>query len=394
MKKIPTKLADRTRVLSPEGAYGMLSQAQALERKGRSIIHLEIGQPDSPTPGHIVARAKHALDTGKTRYTPPLGIYELREMIAKHITRQRRVTTSVDQVAVTPSGKTAIFTAMAAVLNPGDEVLYPDPGFPTYRTLIDFFGGVARPIPLRESRHFSFDIDLFARRLNTKTKLVILNSPSNPTGGVIPMNDIKTIAALVKKTHAWVMSDEMYSGLRYDHKPYASIYSLPGMKNRTLLVHGFSKTYAMTGWRLGYVIVPERIINTVDYLLTHTVGCTAAFTQEAGMAALSGPQTDLKAMLKSLKARRDYIVSELNTIPGIRCEMPEGAFYAFPNITAYKRSSREFALYLLHTAGVALLPGTAFGRYGEGYVRISYATGMSDLKEGIRRIRIALKKLV
>ncbi len=386
-------LAARTNVLAPEGAYFMLTQATALERKGISIVHFEIGQPDYPTPAHIVEAGVRALHEGKTKYTPPLGIYELREAIATRITKSRGIKTVAEEVAVTPSGKTALFAAMAAVLNPRDEVLYPDPGFPTYRTLIDFLGAVGKPVPLRESRHFSFDLDVFARQITKKTKLVILNSPSNPTGGYIPRADIRRIASLVKKTNAWVMTDEMYSDLPYTDEPYASIYSEPGMKERTILVHGFSKTYAMTGWRLGYLVVPERIIHIIDYLLTHTVGCTASFTQEAGIAALQGTQKDVKTMVSSYHKRRDYIVRVLNEIPGIHCEVPQGAFYVFPNISSFGLSSQKLALYLLHEAHVALLPGTAFGSYGEGYVRISYATSMSQLKEGVRRIALALAKL-
>lgn len=385
------KLASRMSVLTAEGAYAVLSRAQELARKGKSIIHLEIGQPDFATPGHIVDAGIAALRAGKTKYTPPLGIWELREAIAGHVSTARGKETSPGNIAVTPSGKTAIFAALAATVSGGDEVMYPDPGFPTYRTLIEFFGGKGIPIPLVESNHFSFDMQVFRKKFTRKTKLIILNSPSNPTGGVIPKADIEEIADRVKGTGCWVMSDEMYSRMVYSSDPYASIYSIPGMQKQTIIVDGFSKTYAMTGWRLGYLAVPETIIDRIDYLLTHTVGCTAGFVQEAGVAALKGSQKPSIRMVEEFKKRRNMVVTLLNDIPGVRCQVPDGAFYAFPNISSFGKSSKAVALYLLEKAGVAVLAGTDFGNFGEGYLRISYAASTQILQEGIQRMKRALR---
>ena len=386
-------LASRMSTLAPEGAYAVLSAASELERKGKSIIHLEIGQPDFPTPVHIVRAGIAALRAGKTKYTAPLGTWELRQAIAKYVSIARGRETSACNIAVTPSGKTAIFTALAATVSPGDEVMYPDPGFPTYRTLIEFFGGKAVPIPLSESSRFSFDMLVLRKKFSKKTKLIILNSPSNPTGGVMPKSDIEEIADMVKHTGCWVVSDEMYSRMVYSDEPYTSIFSIPGMQKQTINVDGFSKTYAMTGWRLGYMVVPEAIVGRIDYFLTHSVGCTAGFVQEAGIAALQGSQRPSIRMVEEFKKRRDAVVTLLNDIPGVRCQMPDGAFYAFPNISSFKKPSKVFAKYLLEHAGVAVLAGTDFGQYGEGYLRISYAASLSTLQEGIQRMKKALHKL-
>lgn len=379
--------------LAPEGAYAVLFQAQELERAGKNIIHLEIGQPDFPTPKHIVEAAVQALRNGKTKYTPSLGIVPLRQCIASSLTSSHGKEVDYRQIAITPSGKTAIFAAMAAVVNPGDEVIYPDPGFPTYKTLIDFFGAKPVPVPLVEESHFSFDMAEFRRRLSKKTKLVILNSPSNPTGGVIPRKDLEEVADRICDTDAWVLSDEMYRKILYVNEPYTSMYGLPKMKNRTIIVDGFSKTYAMTGWRLGYLVAPTGIIAKIDYLLTHSVGCTASFTQEAGIAAIESSQKQVTLMVSEFRKRRDFVVKTLNTIPGITCQIPDGAFYVFPNISSFKRTSKQLASYLLQKAGVALLDGTAFGMHGEGHLRLSYAADMKTLAEGLDRIRVGLSAL-
>lgn len=388
-----SSLATRMSSLAPEGAYAVLSQAQELERAGKNIIHLEIGQPDFPTPKHIVEAAVQALRNGKTKYTPSLGIVPLRQCIASSLTSSHGKEVDYRQVAITPSGKTAIFAAMAAVVNPGDEVIYPDPGFPTYKTLIDFFGAKPVPVPLVEESHFSFDMAEFRRRLSKKTKLVILNSPSNPTGGVIPRKDLEEVADRICDTDAWVLSDEMYRKILYVNEPYTSMYGLPKMKNRTIIVDGFSKTYAMTGWRLGYLVAPTGIIAKIDYLLTHSVGCTASFTQEAGIAAIESSQKQVTLMVSEFRKRRDFVVKTLNTIPGITCQIPDGAFYVFPNISSFKRTSKQLASYLLQKAGVALLDGTAFGMHGEGHLRLSYAADMKTLAEGLDRIRVGLSAL-
>lgn len=387
------KLSKNAQSLTPEGAYAVLSQAQKLERSGKKIIHFEIGQPDFPTPNHITEAAIHALKSGKTKYTPPLGTYELRKVLAQNVTKKYGISVNPEQIAITPSGKTAIFIALAAILNPGDEVIYPDPGFPTYRSLTQFFGAIPKPIELLEERGFSFNLKKLEKLINSKTRVLIINSPSNPTGGVIPAHDLKVIADLVKETDLWVVSDDIYSETLYTKEPFASIYAYPKMKERTIILDSFSKTYAMTGWRLGYMVVPEKFIEKVDCLLTHTIGCTASFTQEAGIAAILGSEKPLFDMVKQFRIRRDYIVKALNEIPGITCQEPQGAFYVFPNIKSFKMSSKNLAKYLLNEAGVALLDGTAFGKFGEGYLRISYAADLKTLEKGITQIAKALKKL-
>lgn len=386
-------LADRMRKLAPEGAYAVLSRATQLEQKGKSIIHFEIGQPDFPTPDNISEAAISAIRKGLTKYTPPLGILSLRTRIAQEVSKMRRIDISPNQIAVTPSGKTAIFIAVSGVLEKGDEVIYPDPGFPTYQALIDYYGGIRRPVPLSEENNFSFDMKIFRKKFSKKTKLIILNSPSNPTGGVILKEHLLEIADLLKRSNTFVITDEMYSKTVYDDMNYPSFYSIKNLANKTILVDGFSKTYSMTGWRIGYLSAPSIFMNKIDYLLTHTVGCTATFTQYAVLEALNGPQDDVYQMVEEFQKRRDFVVAELNNIKGISCQKPKGAFYVFPNIKSFKKSSKWIANYLLEKAGVALLDGTSFGEYGEGYLRISYATSMDNLKEGIRRMKKALGRI-
>jgi len=387
------KLAKRMLELMPEGAFTVLSLAQELEKKGKSIIHFEIGQPDFPTPSHIVSAGIEALKMGKTKYTSSLGIYPLREALAKHITQRTGVKTLVNNIAVTPGCKVAIFCALASIIEPGDEVMYPDPGFPAYESLIRFFGGKAVATPLVEERKFSFDMVKFKENFSHKTKAIILNSPGNPTGTIIPLEDLREIEKLVNKTKTWIVSDEIYARILYDDNSYASIYSLPNMKERTIIVDGYSKTYSMTGWRLGYLVAPEFMIEKMDLLLVNAVSCTAEFIQEAGLAAIVGTQKVVDDMVYEFAKRRDFVISALNDISGVTCLKPQGAFYAFPNIKAYKKSSEELASYILKEAGVALLPGAAFGKYGEGYLRISYATDMKNLEEGLRRMKDSLEKL-
>jgi len=386
-------LANNILGMKAEGAYAVLSQATKLELAGQNIIHFEIGQPDFPTPSNIVEAGIKAITSGQTKYSPPLGIMPLREALAQRINKTRHLSLTADNVAVTPSGKTAIFIAMAAVLSPGDEVIYPNPGFPTYQTLIDYLGCTRRPIPLLEENSFSFDMKAFRTAFSDKTKLIILNSPSNPTGGVMPEADLMEIAQTIKGKNCWVMTDEMYANITYSTNPYPSFYAIPGVQDQTILVDGFSKTYAMTGWRIGYLAAPEAVITQIDYLLTHTVGCTATFTQWAALTALTGSQTPVTHMVQEFKSRRDFVVKTLNAIPKIKCAVPEGAFYVFPNIKAFDKTSQEIASYLLTEGGVALLPGTSFGEYGEGYLRISYATSLDKLTEGLSRIKKALAHL-
>jgi len=387
------KLATQTNCLEAEGAYQVLSKAQALEKKGHKIIHFEIGQPDFPTPDSISLACIKAICEGKTKYNPPLGLPELREKIAEKVSALRDVEFSKEMVAVVPSGKTAIFAAMALTINPGDEVIYPDPGFPTYGTLIDYFGGIKKPIPLVEENGFAFDMQKFSKSFSKKTKLIIINSPSNPTGGIIPAKDLKIIAEMVKQTDCFVITDEIYSQIIYDGQKFESLSAYPSIKSKLFILDGFSKTYSMTGWRLGFVILPEKYISKMDYLLTHLVGCTATFTQYAGLEALSGSGDSVRSMVAEFENRRNYLVGELNKIPGIICQKPLGAFYAFPNIKKFGKTSKQLADICLEKAGVALLPGTAFGKYGEGYLRISYATSMENLKNGINKIKNAFKNL-
>jgi aspartate/methionine/tyrosine aminotransferase len=380
------KLADRIARLDSETAFEVLVKARALESLGRDIIHLEIGQPDFPTPRHIVEAGRKALADGWTRYGPTPGDPDLRAAIATHMRETRGIAVDAANVCVVPGGKPVMFYAILALVNPGDEVIYPNPGFPIYESMIKFAEGVPVPIPLVESRQFSFDLDVFRAKLTDRTRLVILNSPQNPTGGVIPESDVVEIARLLNGRDTMVLSDEIYSRMSYGEAP-KSIASLDGMLDRTVILDGFSKIYAMTGWRLGYAVAPVPVIAAMDRLMVNSNSCTASFTQRAGLAALTGPQDEARRMVEEFRRRRDAFVSGLNTLPGFRCPLPEGAFYAFPNITATGRASRELADRLLNDAGVACLSGTAFGDYGEGYLRFSYAASLDQLMEAVERMR-------
>ncbi len=385
--------AERVAHLEPEGAYHMLARAQALEAQGRRIIHLEIGQPDGPTFEHIVEAGIQALRNSRTRYTPAAGIRPLREAIAEQAGRQRGVSISPAQVVVGPGAKPALFFSTLALVRPGDEVIYPDPGFPTYEAMIGVAGGRPVAVPLLEASDFSFDLDAFDAALSPRTRLVIINSPGNPTGGVMSAAALEHIAAAAQRYDFWVLSDEIYARFAYEGGTVPSIAALPGMAERTIICDGFSKTYAMTGWRLGYGIMPEPLAERVALLLNHSVGCTAYFTQWAGLAAIRGPQDVVEAVVAEYRRRRDVLVAGLNAIPGIRCRVPQGAFYAFPNVTAFGKSSVWLADYLLEEAGVALLPGTAFGKYGEGYLRLCFANSIPALEEAVERMADALARL-
>ncbi len=378
--------ASRVTHLEPEGAYAVLARAQALEAQGKHIIHLEIGQPDFPTFPGVVDAGVSAIRNGRTRYNPPAGTPELRKAVAEDAGARRGIDIQPTQVVIGPGAKPGLFFPTLAVVQPGDEVLYPDPGFPTYRAMIQLAGGVPVPVPLREENDFSFDIEALEKLAGPKTRMIILNSPANPTGGVIPLADLERIASLAQRWNAWVMSDEIYARLVYSGDFAPSIASLPGMQERTIIVDGFSKTFAMTGWRLGYTIMPEALAERVELLLTHSVGCTATFTQDAGLAALQGPQDQVSAVLADYRQRRDRMVAGLNALPGVHCQVPGGAFYAFPNITQTGLSSRQLASRLLDEAGVAVLAGTDFGHNGEGYLRLCYAASPVQIDEGLARI--------
>jgi aspartate/methionine/tyrosine aminotransferase len=384
--------ARRTHHLVPEGAYQVLAKAGRMEAAGKEIIHFEIGQPDYDTFSNVSLAGIKAITEGKTRYTDPAGIPSLREAIAEDAARRRGIQIHPEEVIVSPGGKPNLFFPTLALVESGDEVIYPNPGFPTYEAMIGVAGGVAVPVPLLEENSFSFDLEAFDRLIGKRTKLIILNSPSNPTGGVIPRADLEHIAAQSQRFDCWVMSDEIYARIAYDGLQVFSIASLPGMLQRTVIVDGFSKTYSMTGWRLGYGIMPKELAERVGLLLTHSLGSTAHFTQFAGIEAIRGPQDRVEGMIAEYQRRRDVIVAGLNSLPGITCQKPQGAFYVFPNIKGTGMTSNALANLILEKAGVALLPGSSFGEYGEGYLRLSYATTIPTIEKGLARIRAALGK--
>lgn len=381
------KLAERMSRLSGEGAFEVLQRARALEAQGRHVIHLEIGEPDFETPAHVIDAGKQALDAGWTHYGPTPGDPELRRAIAEHVGETRGLQgLGVENVTVVPGGKPMIFFPIMAFVEPGDEVICPNPGFPTYESVVKFAGGTPVPVPLLEERQFSFDLNVLKDRLSPRTKMLILNSPQNPTGGVIPAEDIRAIAELIRDRDIVVLSDEIYSRIYFGDPPL-SIASVEGMQDRTIILDGFSKIYAMTGWRLGYGVMPKWMADAVNMVMVNSNSCTASFTQRAGLAALQGPQDDAAQMVAEFRKRRDFFVKGLNEIPGFRCQVPDGAFYAFPNIAGTGLKSKELADRLLDQAGVAALAGTAFGAYGEGYLRFSMANSLDNLMEAVDRIR-------
>ncbi|MGD2164472.1 MAG: pyridoxal phosphate-dependent aminotransferase [Anaerolineae bacterium] len=386
-------LAARVSHLVPEGAYEVLSKARALEARGHEVIHLEIGQPDVPTFDNVAQAGILAIEEGRTRYNPPRGVDALREAIAEDAGRRRGMTVSPTEVVVAPGAKPMLFFPTMTLVEPGDEVIYPDPGFPTYAAMIGVARGVPVPVALREETGFAFDLEAFDRAVSDRTRLIILNSPSNPTGGVLPEPVLRHVAEAAQRHGAWVLSDEIYMRLTYDGTSAPSIAALDGMRERTVICDGFSKTYAMTGWRLGYGVMPEALAEQLGLLLTHSIGCTATFTQYAGLEALTGPQEQVDAVVAEYQRRRDVLVEGLNELAGVHCRKPQGAFYAFPNTTAFGRSSDWMADYLLEAAGVAVLPGTAFGVAGEGYLRLCFANSMEDIKAALRRIENALGRL-
>ncbi len=384
--------AKRIAHLKAEGAYAVLARAQALEAQGREIIHLEIGQPDFDTYPRIALEGIRAIAAGQTRYNPPPGIPALRQALARDAGERRGLRFAPEQVVVAPGAKSLLFLPLLALLEAGDEVIYPDPGFPTYEAAIGLSGATPVPVPLIEEQGFDLDLEAFEARLGPQTRMIILNSPGNPTGGVLSVSTLAHIAEAARRHDVWVLSDEIYTRLVYEAEA-PSIVSLPGMAERTILVDGFSKTYAMTGWRLGFGIMPRSLAEKVALLLTHSVGCTATFTQLAGLEAIRGPQDEVEAVVAEFRRRRDLIVQGLNAIPGLRCPMPQGAFYVFPNIQAFDRSAGELADYLLEKAGVAVLPGTAFGSGGKGHLRLSYANSPENIQKALEHMAAALSEL-
>jgi aspartate aminotransferase len=379
-------LAARNKLLNTESAFQVLDRARALEATGRDVVHLEIGQPDFPTPGHIVDAAFKAVQDGATGYAPTVGIPELREAVAEYTAVSRGVDVTPERVVITPGAKPIMFFSLLACVEAGDEVIYPDPGFPIYESVIRFIGAKPVPIPLRESLGFRFDVDELRELVTPKTRMLIVNSPGNPTGGVLGDRELDAIGDLATANRFWVLSDEVYSRLLYG-SAHRSILSYDGMADLTILLDGVSKTYAMTGWRLGWGVMPERLVEAFGLLMVNSNSCTAPFTQHAGVAALRGPQDAVDDMHAEFTARRDLLIDGLNAIEGMRCEKPEGAFYAFPNVTELSRDDGQFAHDLLEEAGVATLWGSSFGSHGAGHLRLSYANSRDALAEALRRIR-------
>lgn len=379
------RLAGRMSRLGTETAFEVLNRARALEKQGKEIIHLEIGEPDFDTPANVVEAGIAALRKGWTHYGPSAGLPELRQTIADYVSRTRGVPVSSDEVVVVPGGKPIIFFTILALIESGDEVLYPNPGFPIYESMVNYSVGKGIPIPLRENRNFSVDVKELASLINDRTRLIILNSPHNPTGGILTKKDVHEIAEAIGDRNIMVLSDEIYSRLIYDGEHF-SIMSVPGFKERTILLDGFSKTYAMTGWRLGYGVMRADLASQIAKLTTNSNSCTASFTQMAGIEALRGDQSSVDKMSTEFRRRRDAFVAGLNKIKGFSCQMPKGAFYAFPNITATGWPSKKLADALLDEAGVAALAGTAFGAYGEGYLRFSVANSLENLNKALARI--------
>ncbi|MDQ3405594.1 MAG: pyridoxal phosphate-dependent aminotransferase [Actinomycetota bacterium] len=376
------KLASRMDRLGTESAFEVLAKARALEKTGRSMIHLEIGEPDFDTPAHIEAAAREALSQGHTHYVPAPGIPELRTSVTDFLSRTGRLNANPDQVIITPGAKPIMFFAIMALCEEGDEVLYPDPGFPMYASITNFAGATPVPVPLREENNFTIDPDELASLVTDRTKLLILNSPHNPCGSSLTQEQVEAIAKIAIERDLIVLSDEVYWALQYDGE-HRSVLSVPGMAERTILLDGWSKTFAMTGWRLGFGVFPQKLVEPISRLVINSVSCTSAFSQYAAIAALDGPWDEVDRMKKAFAERSEIIVDGLNAIPGVSCVRPGGAFYAFPNIKELGLSSGELSDLLLEKAGVAALPGTAFGSYGEGYLRFSYANSTENIRAAL-----------
>jgi aspartate aminotransferase len=380
------RLAERMTLLGTESAFEVLARARALEAAGNPIIHLEIGEPDFPTAPHIVEAAVEALHAGHTHYVPAPGIMPLRESVAAFLDRTGRMHPNPDQVVITPGAKPIMFYAIMALAGPGDEVLYPDPGFPMYESITAFAGATPVPIPLREANQFRIDTEELESLISERTRLLVLNSPHNPCGSALTADDCAAIAEIAQRHDLTVLSDEVYWAIRYGDQPHASVLDYEGMAERTILLDGWSKTFAMTGWRLGYGVFPPALVEPITRLAINSVSCTSAFSQYAAIAALDGPWDAVASMVEEFRRRRDFIVAGLNDLPGITCVEPAGAFYAFPNITGTGVSSTELAARLLTEAGVAALSGTAFGSHGEGYLRFSYANSVDNIGAALKAI--------
>jgi aspartate/methionine/tyrosine aminotransferase len=376
-----------------EGAFVVLARARELEAQGRHIIHLEIGEPDFDTPQNIKdACVKYLKDHRYTHYSPSTGIREAREAYAGFVSQTRGVPVSFDEVAITPGAKAIIFASLLALVDIGDEVILPNPSYPSYESAVRFVGAIPRFVPLVEEQGFELDVEYLKKQITPRTKAIVLNSPSNPTGGVLSGETLKGIADSAIEHDLWVLTDEIYSEIIYEGE-HRSILPIGGMKERTVMVDGFSKTFAMTGWRLGYGVAPKEVVERLSLILNNMFSCANGFVQMSGVDALFGPRDEVHKMVAEFKKRRDAIVDGLNAIPGVRCKKPSGAFYAFPNVSSFGKPSRWLARYLLDEGGVALLSGTDFGEFGEGYIRLSYANSLENIQEGLRRMREALAKL-
>ncbi len=383
-------LAKRMQKLGTETAFEVLARARALEADGRDIVHLEIGEPDFDTPRNIIDKAIEALNSGHTHYGPAAGLPEVRQVFADYLAVDRGIEVSAENIVIVPGGKPIIYFPLTALVDPGDEVIYPNPGFPIYESVINFIGAKAVPLKLSEAKDFSFDIADLKAAISDKTKMLIINSPQNPTGGVLSGSDLDAIAALAVKHDFWVLSDEIYSKIIYEGG-HDSITTRPGMLARTILLDGHSKTYAMTGWRLGYGMMPAELAAAVAKLQTNCTSCTASFTQLAGAEALTGPQDAAEAMVAEFKVRRNLLVDGLNAIDGVECRLPKGAFYVFPNVSSLGLSSKQVEERLLDEFGVAALAGTSFGAHGEGYLRFSYANSQDNIRRALDRFAAFVK---
>ena len=384
------KLAQRMSRLGTETAFEVLAKAQSLEAKGRSVIHLEIGEPDFETPLNIAEAGRQAIFDGFTSYNPSPGYGDLRDTLAKEISKTRHVNAKGQNIIVTPGGKPIMFFAIMALIETGDEVLYPNPGFPIYESMIEFCGGTAVAMQLHGDRNFNIDIEEVRNQISPRTKLMIINSPNNPCGSVIGNSELEALSDLAKENDILVLSDEIYIRFLYEGV-HQSISTFPDMLDRTIILDGFSKTYAMTGWRIGYGLFPDQLVEPISRLVTNSVSCTASFTQKAAIEAITGPQHDSARMVDEFRKRRDIVVEGLNKINGIECSVPKGAFYAFPNVEGTGMSSSEFADRLLEESGVAVLSGESFGRFGAGFIRISFANSVDNLSQALLRIEKFLR---
>lgn len=386
------KFANRVKDLGTEKAFEVLSKCKKLEAEGKDIIHLQIGEPDFDTPKNIIDAGVAALRGGYTHYTPNTGLLEAKEAVVEYVKKYKNIDTTPEEVVIVPGGKPTMFFSILALVEPGDEVIYPNPGYPIYESLIRFAGGTPVPMPLVEENDFSVDIEDLKKKINPKTKMVIINSPANPTGGLLSKKNIEDIAELLIGKGIFVLSDEIYDRIVYEGSP-TSMATIPEMKDYTIILDGFSKTYAMTGWRMGFGIMHRDIVKKVDRLMSNSTSNTAAFSQIAGIEALSGPQDEILKMVSEFKRRRDFMVDGLNSIDKISCKKPKGAFYVFPNIKDIGINSEKLADYILEKANVAVLDGASFGEYGEGHLRLSYATSMENIEKAISRINDAIKSL-